>query len=68
MNEQKGPWWSSFFGSSEKQKKQLKNFDAFELTKEQDAISRAISGNVVCSIDKKTNIIKISVKPCLTIT
>ena len=62
MNEQKKPWWSGFFGLLGKNKKKdTKPVDNFELTLEQEAVAGAIAANVVCTIDKKTNVIKIEV-------
>lgn len=62
MNEQKKPWWSGFFGLLGKDKeKDTKPVDNFELTLEQEAVAGAIAQNVVCTIDKKTNVIKIEV-------
>ena len=36
--------------------------DPFRLTKKEDEIAKAISGNIDCSVDKKTNVITIIVK------
>lgn len=35
--------------------------DPFMLTKEQDGVAQSISGNINCSVDKKTNVISIEV-------
>ena len=61
-NEWKEPWWVDFFGlmAPEKIKDTLVN--NFELTGEQARIAAMINKNVVCSIDKKTNLISIKVK------
>ena len=63
---QKAPWWSearkavfSIFGSKEEE--EVKKVDPFRLTKEQDAIVKAIDKNVVCDVDKKTMVITINV-------
>lgn len=61
MNEQKTPWWSGFFGLMKPEKSELKQVNTFELTKEQEGVAGAIAKNVVCTIDKKTNVIKIEV-------
>ncbi len=61
MNEQKSPWWSGFFGLLKPKRSELKQVNTFELTKEQEGVAGAIANNVVCAIDKKTNVIKISV-------
>ena len=61
MNEQKRPWWSGFFGLMKPEKVKEQPINTFELTKEQEDVAMAISRNVICTIDKKTNVIKISV-------
>lgn len=61
MNEQKTPWWSGFFGLMKPEKKEEQPVNTFELTREQEGVSKAIAENVVCSIDKKTNVITIEV-------
>lgn len=61
MNEQKEPWWSNLFGLIKPKKSELQQVNPFELTKEQEAVARAIAQNVVCTIDKKTNVIKIDI-------
>ncbi len=60
-NEWKEPWWKDFFGlmAPEKIKDTLVN--NFELTGEQARIAGMINKNVLCKIDKKTNLISISV-------
>ncbi len=59
--EWKYAWWEHFFGlmAPKKQKDTLVN--NFELTGEQTYIAGLINKNVVCSIDKKTNLITINV-------
>ena len=64
--EQKSPWWSSaikavfsiFKSDSVSGDEKL---DPFRLTKEQDAIVKAIDKLVVCDVDKKTMVITINV-------
>ena len=60
-NEWKEPWWEDFFGlmAPKKQKDTLVN--TFELTGEQSRIAGMINKYVVCSIDKKTDLITIHV-------
>ena len=60
-NEWKYPWWEDLFGllSPEKEKDTLVN--NFELTREQARIAAIINKNVVCEIDKKTELITINV-------
>lgn len=60
-NEWKYAWWEHCFGlmAPKKQKDTLVN--NFELTGEQAYIASLINKNVVCSIDKKTNLITIDV-------
>ena len=60
-NEWKEPWWEDFFGllAPKKQKDTLVN--NFELTGEQSRIAGMIMKNVVCKIDKKTDLISINV-------
>lgn len=60
-NEWKYAWWEHFFGlmAPKKQKDTLVN--NFELTGEQAYIASLINKNVVCEIDKKTNLITIDV-------
>ena len=57
----KYPWWEDLFGllSPEKEKDTLVN--NFELTREQARIAAIINKNVVCEIDKKTELITINV-------
>ena len=63
---QKAPWWSSakkaFFGLFGA-KKEIKDdpVDNFRLTKDQAVIAEVIKKNVVCNVDKKTNVITINV-------
>lgn len=62
---QKAPWWSqakkAFFSMFKDEKEEVTKVDPFRLTKEQDAIVKAIDKNVVCDVDKKTMVITISV-------
>ena len=60
-NEWKEPWWEDFFGLMAPEKKQDTLVNNFELTGEQARIAGMIMKNVVCKIDKKTNLISISV-------
>jgi len=62
---QKAPWWSkakkAFFSLFSSEEEKDKKVDPFRLTKEQDAIVKAIDKNIVCDVDKKTMVISISV-------
>jgi uncharacterized protein involved in exopolysaccharide biosynthesis len=60
-NEWKEPWWEDFFGLMAPEKKQDTLVNNFELTGEQARIAGMIMKNVVCKIDKKTNLISINV-------
>lgn len=66
-NEQKAPWWSeatkAFFGlfSSKDEEPEVSRVNNFRLTKEQTVIANVINKNVVCDVDKKTNVITINV-------
>ena len=60
-NEWKEPWWEDFFGLMAPEKKRDTLVNNFELTGEQARIAGMIMKNVVCKIDKKTNLISISV-------
>ena len=60
-NEWKEPWWEDFFGLMAPEKKKDTLVNNFELTGEQARISGMIMKNVVCKIDKKTNLISINV-------
>lgn len=60
-NEWKEPWWEDFFGLMAPEKKQDTLVNNFELTGEQARIAGMIMKNVVCKIDKKTDLISISV-------
>lgn len=60
-NEWKTPWWEDFFGLMAPEKMQDTLVNNFELTGEQARIASMIMKNVVCKIDKKTNLISISV-------
>lgn len=64
--EQKTPWWSkakkavfSIFASDTEPVKEAIN--AFQLTKEQNAIVKALDQKIVCDVDKKTMMITINV-------
>ncbi len=61
MNEQKAPWWSNLFGLLKPEVSKLEQVNKFELTKEQEKVAKAIAKNVICSVDKKTNVITIDV-------
>lgn len=63
---QRIPWWRSaikavfsIFGSSEK--KVIKEVNPFMLTKEQNSIIKSMNKKISCKVDKKTNVISISV-------
>lgn len=64
---QRVPWWTaakkSFFNLFKGNviKKEETPVNPFMLTKEQDAIIKAMNGKISCNIDKKTNVISISV-------
>lgn len=60
-NEWKEPWWIDWFGLKAPHKEKDTLVNNFELTGEQARIAGMINENVVCSIDKKTNLITISV-------
>lgn len=60
-NEWKEPWWNDFFGLMSPQKQKDTIVNTFELTGEQARIASMINKNVVCKIDKKTNLIDIDV-------
>ena len=60
-NEWKEPWWEDFFGLMAPEKKKDTLVNNFELTGEQARIAGMIMKNVVCKIDKKTDLISISV-------
>ena len=60
-NEWKEPWWEDLFGLMAPENKPDTLVDNFELTGEQARIAGMIMKNVVCKIDKKTNLISISV-------
>lgn len=61
-NEWKEPWWEDWFGLMAPQKQKDTLVNNFELTGEQARIAGLINKNVICSIDKKTNLILINVK------
>lgn len=67
---QKSPWWSSAISSVRKAISSLfadvevvaeRPIDPSNLTPKQDAIATAIGSKIMCSVDKKTNIITINV-------
>lgn len=60
-NEWKYPWWEDFFGLMSPEKKRDTLVNNFELTGEQARIAALINKNVVCEIDKKTDLISINV-------
>ena len=68
-NEQKAPWWtlpikwiSDLIPQDDGGIQQHGDApDPFMLTKEQDGVATSISGNINCSVDKKTNVISIEV-------
>jgi uncharacterized protein involved in exopolysaccharide biosynthesis len=60
-NEWKEPWWIDFFGLMAPEKKKDTLVNNFELTGEQARIAGMIMKNVVCKIDKKTDLISINV-------
>jgi len=60
-NEWKEPWWKDCFGLMSPEKKQDTLVNNFELTGEQARIAGMINKNVVCKIDKKTELITINV-------
>ena len=60
-NEWREPWWEDFFGLMAPEKKPDTLVNNFELTGEQSRIAGLINKNVICKIDKKTNLISISV-------
>lgn len=60
-NEWKEPWWEDFFGLMAPEKKQDTLVNNFELTGEQARIAGMVMKNVLCKIDKKTNLITIDV-------
>ena len=68
LKEQKVPWWKGIvpgimgiFSSDAPIPQQQTKLETFRLTREQAAIAGAINGNVMCDVDKKTNVITISV-------
>ena len=72
-NHQQAAWWNIAIGwvknlfKSEKEtenidKKKAKSVDPFHLTKRQNDIASAISDNINCSVDKKTDVITILLK------
>lgn len=60
-NEWKTPWWEDLFGLMAPEKRKDTLVNNFELTGEQTRIAGMINKNVVCKIDKKTNLISINV-------
>lgn len=61
-NDWKEPWWKDWFGLRAPQKVKDTLVNNFELTGEQARIADMVNKNVICSIDKKTNLISINVK------
>ncbi|SEF83005.1 Chain length determinant protein [Xylanibacter ruminicola] len=61
MNEQKRPWWSGFFGLMKREKAEEEPVNTFELTQAQESVAKSIAAKVLCSVDKKTNVIMIEV-------
>ena len=69
QNRQKAPWWTLPIGwikallpKDDDGSQQHGNApDPFMLTKEQDDVVKAISANIKCGVDKKTNVISIEV-------
>lgn len=60
-NEWKYPWWEDMFGLMSPEKKKDTLVNNFELTGEQARIAGMINKNVICKIDKKTDLISIDV-------
>ena len=60
-NDWKEPWWKDFFGLMAPENKPDTLVNNFELTGEQARIASMIMRNVVCNIDKKTDLISINV-------
>ena len=60
-NEWREPWWKDWFGLMAPENKPDTLVNNFELTGEQARIAGMIMKNVVCKIDKKTDLISISV-------
>ncbi len=60
-NEWKEPWWKELFVKNSQEQIPDTAVDNFELTGEQTRIAGMINQNVVCKIDKKTNLISINV-------
>lgn len=66
---QKSPWWAKwrscvinfFKGKKKRPASGDKKVNPFSLTQEQDDITNMINGNIKCSVDKKTDVISISV-------
>lgn len=66
-NHQKVPWWNTAKSAvlsifkSKKEEEQDPVINPFMLTKQQDAIIKVINSKIECAVDKKTNVISISV-------
>lgn len=60
-NDWKEPWWKDFFGLMAPPKMKDTLVNNFELTGEQARIAELVNQNVVCTLDKKTNLISINV-------
>lgn len=64
---QKSPWWTypqMWIGNLFKKKKEGKSsgrINSFELTKDEFGVAQAISGDIMCSVDKKTSVISLVV-------
>lgn len=65
---QKSPWWSStlyaiksVFAEKTPNEKSTKKINPFMLTKQQNSIVNSIAGKVKCTVDKKNNVISITV-------
>lgn len=63
LKHQKKAWWSTMFSIfSEEKEVSLEGLDVFRLTGEQDMMVKAIQQKISCNINKKTNVITISVQ------
>lgn len=67
-NHTKSPWWNyiilpikKLFQEKDTTKNKKKGIDAFMLTKSQMGLVQTVQGNVGCNVDKKTQVITISV-------
>ena len=61
---QKAPWWTKtlklFFSLFKRDEPKTESIDPRKLTKEQNAMAKAIGQDIVCDVDKKTMVITIS--------